>query len=135
MSSRLAVSRRLAYTFGIVAPLGETVRRWGSWWDYPPIFLDDWLLGALLIAGAWATRDARSRRGRALLAAGWGFACGMAYSSAAAHWVALQAGQVDPAPIPSGYVFAIKVVGLLVAAGALALTLADAGEAPATRQP
>ena len=75
----LQVSRRLAYVFGILTPLAETFRRWGTWWDNPPAFLDDWLLGAFLIAGALATRNPASARGRALLAAAWGFACGMAY--------------------------------------------------------
>jgi hypothetical protein len=125
MSNRLTTSRRLAYVFGVVTPLAETIRRWGTWWDNPPAFLDDYLLGALLIAGAWATRDARSVRGRVLLAAAWGFACGMAYSSIALHWFAMRAGQSDPAPIPSYWVFAIKVIGGLVFVSALVLTLGE----------
>ena len=123
--SRLQVSRRLAYFFGFLTPLAETVRRWGTWWDNPPAFLDDYLLGIFLVAGAWATRNTGSVRGKALLAAAWGFACGMAYSSVTFHWFAMRSGQSDPAPIPTQWVFAIKLLGGLVFVGALVLTLTD----------
>jgi hypothetical protein len=43
-------SRTLAWIFGVGTPLVETIRRWGTWLDYPPATLDDYLLGALLIA-------------------------------------------------------------------------------------
>jgi hypothetical protein len=125
MTSRLTLSRRLAYILGVLTPLAETIRRWGTWWDRPLIFVDDYLIGAFLIAGAWATRGVPSSRGRALLAAAWGFTLGMAYSSVAAHWYGIQAGQVDPAPIPTEWVFAIKIVGGLVVAGALAITITE----------
>jgi hypothetical protein len=121
--SRLDVSRGLAYFFGIATPLAETIRRWGTWWDNPPAFLDDYFLGLFLLAGAWATRNARSSRARALLAAAWGFAAGMAYGSAAFHWFVMRSGQPDPAPIPTEWVFAIKVAGLLSFVGALFLTV------------
>jgi hypothetical protein len=122
-TSPLRISRRLAYFFGVVTPLAETVRRWGTWWDNPPAFVDDYLLGAFLIAGALMTRNARSVRGRTLLAGAWGFACGMAYSSAAFHWFVMRSGEVDPAPIPTEWVFGIKVVGGLIFVGALVLTI------------
>jgi hypothetical protein len=90
--SRLQISRRLAYFFGIATPLAETIRRWGTWWDNPPAFVDDLILGALLVAGAWVTRRSTSARAVSFLAGAWGFACGMAYSSAAFQWFALQSG-------------------------------------------
>lgn len=121
--SRLEVSRRLAYFFGAVTPLAESVRRWGTWWDDPPAFLDDYFLGAFLVAGALATRKPRSVQGRALLAGAWGFACGMAYSSAASHWFTMRSGQPDPSGLPSNWVFAVKVLGGLVFVGALVLTV------------
>jgi hypothetical protein len=125
--SRLEVSRRLAYVFGVVTPIAETVRRWGTLWDNPPAFLDDYLLGAFLIAGAWATRRPGSARGVAFLAAAWGFASGMAYSSAAFHWVAMRAGQLDPSGLPSPWVFAVKVCSGLIFITALALTVTANG--------
>jgi hypothetical protein len=120
---RLTVSRRLAYVFGVLTPLAETFRRWGTWWVNPPAFLDDFVIGAFLLGGAWATRDLSSVRGRTLLASAWGFACGMAYSSIAFHWHAMRAGQVDPAAISTTAVFAIKVVGALIFVFALLLTV------------
>lgn len=107
----------------MLTPLAETVRRWGTWWVNPPAFLDDFILGAFLIAGAWLTRDPSSTRGRSVLAAGWGFACGMAYSSITFHWHAMRSGQPDPAPISTAAVFAIKVFGGLVFFVALVLAL------------
>jgi hypothetical protein len=47
-----------------------------SWLDVP-IEMDAYVLGALLVAGAWAS--AGSSAGRALLVAAWGFACGIMY--------------------------------------------------------
>jgi hypothetical protein len=125
MSAGLRFSRGLAYVFGIGAPLAETIRRWGTWREYPPAFFDDFILGAFLLAGAWATRGHPTPRGRALLAAAWGFTCAMGYSSTAFHWLMMRRGEPDPAPIPSEAVFAIKVIGSLLAVVALALTLAD----------
>jgi hypothetical protein len=121
--NQLAISRKLAYAFGVLTPLAEIVRRWGTWWVNPPAFLDDFLIGAFLVAGAWATRKTASSGARSLLAAAWGFACGMAYSSITYHWYAMRTGQSDPAPIPTAWVFAIKLCGGLVFLVALVLTL------------
>ena len=49
----------------------------------------------------------------------------MAYSSAAFHWFVMRSGQADPAPIPTEWVFGIKVLGGVIFAGALVLTVAD----------
>ena len=122
-NASLAISRRLAVVFGLLTPLAETVRRWGTWWDHPAAFLDDFLLGGFLLLGAWATRNQNSARGSALLAAAWGFACGMAYSSIAFHWSAMRVGIQDPAPIPSQWVFGIKLMGGFVFFAALVLAL------------
>jgi hypothetical protein len=139
-STKLTIARRLAYLIGIAAPLLDTIRRWDTWQEFPPALLDDYLIGALLVAGAWATRGQPSPRGRALLAAGWGFTVSMGYTSTALQWVAMQRGDVDPAPISSPAVFTLKLVGSLLAVGALVLTLADApgtadGAAAATGKP
>jgi hypothetical protein len=75
-------NRRTAFAFGIAMPLlqacrtvcfGHMPETWAVW----PIELDAYVTGALLLAGAWAS--SRSASGRALLAAGWGFACGIMY--------------------------------------------------------
>jgi hypothetical protein len=97
---RIKAIRWLAYTFGVLAPFGDTVRRWSTWREFPPA-------------------------GRALLAAAWGFTCALGYCSVFLHWLAMQAGEVDPAPIPTQWVFAIKVLGTLLAVLALTFTLVD----------
>ena len=114
----ITFSRRYAIIFGIVVPLAETIRRWHqlgqlSVW---PFWLDDFILGALLLYGAWRTgKDIRN--GRRFLAAAWGFTCGMGYSSFFAQLVTLN--EPDPAPISSVWVAVIKGVGLASAILAL----------------
>jgi hypothetical protein len=79
----LQFSRRLAVLIGVVTPSIETIRRWHElrtltvWW---PAYIDDILLGAFLLYGAGRAGDEQSS-GRAVLAAAWGFMCGIAYSS------------------------------------------------------
>lgn len=118
----LQVSRWLAFAGGVLAPLGDTVRRWGTWREYPPNLFDDYLMGALLLYGAWrAGRDAA--RGRAFLAAAWGLACGFGYYSFFGQWRSMSLGEPDPAGIPSAWVLAVKGFAWCLAVVALALTL------------
>lgn len=118
----IAFSRRLAIILGILTPLAETVRRWRQLDQLSalPFWLDDYLIGALLLYGAWRTgKDIRS--GRPFLAAAWGFTCGMAYSSFFAQLARLN--EPDPAPIPSTWVAIIKGLGFALAILALAGSL------------
>jgi hypothetical protein len=115
-------SRVLALTFGILAPIGETIRRWSTWREYPPAIIDDYLMGALLIWGAWsAGRD--PRRGRSILAMAWGFTCGLGYYSFFEQVRRNSLGEVDPVPISSSWMAVIKGIGLALAVLALVLTL------------
>jgi hypothetical protein len=118
----LRFSRRLAITAGVVLPLVETARRWDqlgqlSVW---PFWLDDFAIGGFLLYGAWNTRAADAR-GVSTLAAAWGFACGMGYSSFFGQLAALD--QSDPSGLQSPAVVAIKGVMLLLAITALIVTL------------
>ena len=107
---KLSFSRYLAIAFGILAPLGETIRRWSTWRENPPALFDDYILGAFLLYGAWrVSRDARS--GQRFLAASWAFMCGMAYGSFFEQLHRYQLGISDPAPISSGWIVLIKGVG------------------------
>ncbi len=113
----ITFSRRLAYVLGILTPLAETIRRWHQLGQlhYLPFWLDDYILGAFLLYGAWRTgRDARS--GQPFLAAAWGFTCGMAYAS---FFFQLDHLHDDPAPISGSWVLAIKGVGFALAILAL----------------
>jgi hypothetical protein len=100
-------ARRLAYVAGVGAPLAETIRRWGTWRDNPSALFDDYIIGALLIYGAWRVgRDARA--GQRFLAAAWGFSCGMGYASFFGQLYSNRQGVVDPAPISGHWVAVIK---------------------------
>lgn len=115
-------SRRIAVIFGILLPLAETVRRWGTWQEFPPALFDDYVSGAFLLYGAWrAGRGAH--RGECVLAAAWGSFCGLAWASFFGQLHRLQLGEADPAPIPSGWVAAIKGVGFALGLVALVATL------------
>ena len=106
-------SRHLAIFLGVITPLLETVRRWHTWKENPPAFFDDFILGGLLLYGAWRVgKDARS--GQKFLAAAWGFTFGMVYSSFFWHLEQMSLGRPDPAPIPTEWVAAIKGVGFVL---------------------
>lgn len=120
-------SRRLAILGGILAPLGETIRRWNTWREYPPNFFDDYLMGAFLLYGAWRTgRDVRG--GQRYLAAAWAFACGLGYYSFFGQLQSWRLNEIDPAPISSGWVLLIKGVAVALAVLALAASLRRAPE-------
>ena len=108
-------SRRLAIVFGILLPLGETFRRWGTggplW-----LWLDDYCIGAFLLYGAW--RSGRSvSDGQRFLAAAWAFACGIGYTSFFSHLEHVQ--QADVGHIP--HVLLTAIIGFGWALAILAL--------------
>ena len=115
-------SRALAILFGILAPLLETVRRWRTWREYPPALFDDYIMGGFLLAGAWMV-GRRFGSGQRLLAAAWGFTCGLGYYSFFEQLRRFRLGEIDPAPIPSEAVLVIKGVAVLLALVALFATL------------
>jgi hypothetical protein len=118
----MTFSRYLAIVLGILTPLAETIRRWHTWRADPPALFDDYLIGAFLLYGAWRVgKDARS--GQRFLAAAWAFMCGMAYLSFFGQLHRLSIGEIDPAPIPSAWVAAIKGFGLALGVIALIMTL------------
>jgi hypothetical protein len=118
----ISFSRYLAIVLGILTPLAETVRRWSTWRENPPALFDDYVLGALLLYGAWRVgRDVRS--GQRFLVAGWAFMCGMAYGSFFEQVHRYRLGISDPAPIPSIWVAVIKGIGLALGIVALVVSL------------
>ena len=104
------LSRNLAVFLGIVTPILETIRRWHTWRDNPPAFFDDFILGGLLIYGAWRVSK-NPDSGQKFLAAAWGFTFGMVYSSFFWQLEQMRLGATDPAPISSEWVTAIKGIG------------------------
>jgi hypothetical protein len=118
----ISFSRRFAILFGILAPLGETVRRWSTWQENPSNFFDDYIMGAFLLYGAWRTgRDFRG--GQRFLAAAWAFTCGLGYYSFFGQLKSWSLNEIDPAPIPSGWVLVIKGLGLTLSVLALVASL------------
>ena len=59
----------------------------------------------------------------------------MAYSSITYHWYAMRSGMSDPAPIPTEWVFAIKLLGGLVFLAALLLTFTQRDDATTANSP
>ncbi len=107
------LSRGLAIFLGIITPLLETIRRWSTWQDDPPAFFDDYILGGLLLYGAWRV-GRNASKGQKYLAASWGFALGMIYASFFSQLEQMQLGAADPAPISSGWVAVIKGIGFVL---------------------
>lgn len=107
-------SRNLAVALGIITPLLETVRRWHSWQENPFALFGDYILGALLLFGAWSvSRHAQS--GQKYLITAWAFMCGLAYSSFFGQLEQIKLGVIDPAPIPGEWVAVIKGIGFALA--------------------
>jgi hypothetical protein len=118
---------RAALVFGIFAIAVETWRRWHQFGDiamWPSIF-DDYLAGGfLIIASRIAARDVR--KGRVWLAAAWGAATMMMFSSLFGQLVGHFAS--DPSGLPIAVVISVKAILLAVCAAGLAATLRSAPE-------
>ena len=106
----IRLSRNLAILWGIITPVVETIRRWHTWRENPPAFFDDFILGGLLLYGAWRVRQ-DAEGGQKFLAAAWGFTLGMVYSSFFWQLEQMRLGAIDPAPISSAWVAGIKGIG------------------------
>ena len=117
-------SRQLAWVAGVVLPVGETLRRWGTWWDVPAAYLDDVVIGAFFLFGA-----SMSRRGSPLgvrcLAAAYGCACGIGLLSLISGISAIH--QADPSGASGVTAVIVKVA--LVALGFAGLVGALRGPA------
>jgi hypothetical protein len=122
---QITFARRLAYVFGIAAPVIETWRRWHELrdWTIWPAWFDDIILGGLLLLGAQKSRDPRKIR---YLTAAWGFASGMIYYSFFGQLAALN--RADPSGFPSAVVATVKGVAFALAILAFVLSLRGAEE-------
>ncbi len=106
----ITFSRRLALFLGVVLPVAETFRRWGTG-GFLPWWLDDYLIAAFLLYSVWRSREGTAD-GLRYLAAAWAFACGMGYMSFFGHLERIE--QPDPAPIPHVWVTVIIGIGWLL---------------------
>ena len=122
----LATSRCFAICIGILLPIAELYRRSHQLGDIAmlPAWLDDVLIGAFLLYGAWRTRGGRED-GRLHLAAAWAFMAGMAYGSFFGQLQELD--QADPSGASPLIIVGIKGAGLLIAVICLWLTARTPG--------
>ena len=111
-------SRRLALIFGLLLPLAETVRRWHQIGTgmHLLFWLDDVLLGAMLLFAVWRTRK-NVAVGQRFLSAAWGCAVGMGYFSFFGKL--LDPARVEPGPVPAAWVQVVIGTGLLLSVLAL----------------
>jgi uncharacterized membrane protein YbjE (DUF340 family) len=119
MMLNLPVIRRIAFVIGVLLPLAETIRRssaLGEWW----LWIDDFLIGGALLAGAWASRSG-SAPGLRSLAAAWGIAAGMGYYSLVGH--ILRVGEQDVSGLPGWVITLVIGLGWLLVVYALMSTI------------
>ena len=124
--------RRLAIVAGVVLPVGETARRWhelGDFLMWLP-WLDDWAIAGFLLWGAWRTRRDIAE-GRHILAAAWGFACGLGYASFV--FSLLSNNPTDPSGLSTSVAAAVKGAMLMLGVIALIGVLRWKPEAALTR--
>lgn len=104
----LRFSRASALAAGIVLPVLETWRRWGTGSPFYSWF-DDMIAAGMLLY-AWHA----GRNGRPYLMAGWGYTFGMAYMSFFGHLDRPQG--LDVSGFPNTWAIAFKGFGLAFAA-------------------
>ena len=108
-----------AWVLGIWMPLAEIYRRRLNFDDLPA-YVDDFLMGALLLLAARAASRGQ-RTGRALLAGAWGVVCGAMYYSVFGQ---LDNGsQPDISGLPNALVVSIKLVIFGIADSAFVLSV------------
>jgi hypothetical protein len=109
----LKFSRYLALILGIIAPALETYRRWSSWQNDPASFFDDYLLGGLLLLGAWrVTKNAAT--GQKYLTLAWGCALGMVYGSFFHQLHMAGTNESDPSGFSNEWAIAVKGLGFIL---------------------
>ena len=108
-----------AYGLGVALPLFEICRRRTNFSDIPG-YIDDFIIGGLLLFAAWSAQRGRDP-GRALLIAAWGILCGGLWGSlfgqlhnSSAH---------DISGLPNAAVVALKLIIYGIAIVGLALSI------------
>ena len=115
----LSANRKFAALLGVLLPLAETIRRssdLGAFW----LWLDDYVIGGALLAGAWASR-AGGERSLLSLAAAWGIAAGMGYYSLVGH--ILRLAERDVSGLPGWSITLVIGLGWLAVLYALLSTI------------
>lgn len=108
-----------AYIIGIALPLMETIRRRTDFSEFA-FYIDDYLMGGLLLWGAIAVRR-RCRYSNALLVAGWAVLCGGLWPSFFGQWLRTEARDISG--FSHGFVITIKGGLYLIAIVSLILSI------------
>jgi hypothetical protein len=115
---------RAAYVLGVAFPLLEVARRRTSFHPLPS-YLDDFVIGALLLLAARSVTKGKPY-GDAFLCAAWGALCGGLWGSFFGQLLSTE--PTDVSGLPNGAVVAIKGVAYLVAIVATVLAIRRAAE-------
>ena len=115
MSRSLLHGRNLAFGFGTLLPLLQTIRLWNHLTDagYFIHWFDDYLFGCFLLFAAFKVLKYKEE-GKVYLAAAWGVMVGVAFLSTLGQLDYVIQGKADPAPVSTETVLAIKLLGLLL---------------------
>jgi hypothetical protein len=114
--------KRIAYValfYGILLPVLETIRKWGKI-GYLPDYLDDWIIGTLLITFALIV-IIKNRAYNGLIAC-WGIASGGFYYSFFSSLQTYTSGGTDVSGHKGPLVLIIKAILFLVAIICLVLS-------------
>ena len=120
---RLGIMKRFpviaAWVMGFGLPLLETLRRRTDFGNVPA-YVDDYIIGSILVWAAWAAGRGK-RYGNGLLIAAWGGLCGGSYYSVMGQ--IMSQGNRDISGLPSEAVLAIKLTIAAVALVSLGLAI------------
>jgi hypothetical protein len=115
-------SRALAIVFGIALPVLGIVRNWTSPTGDVTGFFIDLAAGGWLVFGVWRTAE-NEHSGQRFLAAGWGMAFALYYTSTMRLIEGLSITAPVATPIPPEWSVAGSMVGMLVAIAGLLTSL------------
>jgi len=108
-----------AYFLGVALPVLEVCRRRTNFSDVPG-YIDDFIVGALLLFAAWSAMRERPYS-RTLLAAAWGILCGGLWSSFFGQLYS--SAPNDISGLPNMAVVCLKLVVYCIALVALVLSI------------
>ena len=115
-------SRALAIVFGILLPVLGIVRNWTTPSGDAAGFFIDLAAGGLLLFGVWRTAE-NEHSGQRFLAAGWGMAFALYYTSTMRLIDGLSNSTPAETPIPPEWSVAGSMVGMLVSGAGLLSSL------------
>ena len=123
---KLIISKNAAFVFGVLIPLGETIRRWNQLTDlsYFMYWFDDYLLGILLVGSAFLTHK-NPFHGQHYLIGSWGIAVGGLFISFTAHF---NSSFVETSNLQSMQVATVKGVLMIISVVCLVFALSKIEE-------